>query len=145
MRRREDGAGRTEKAMTLGPTLKNFLMILFCVLTGSVGQLVMKHGMNAVGKIHAAQVVNKMSLAFVNPYVWGGLFLYGLSAVVWMIVLSRVPLSFAYPMVSLGYVFVVVTSKYVHHEEVTGMRLLGTLVICFGVFLISRSLPDTGA
>ena len=123
----------------MSPTLKNFLMIIFCVGTGSLGQLVMKYGMNAVGKIGAAQVVQKLSGAFLNPYVLGGLALYGISALVWMIILSRVNLSFAYPMVSLGYVFVVISSRYLFHEPVSALRLIGTLVICFGVFLISRS------
>lgn len=123
----------------MSPTLKNLLMILFCVGTGSLGQLVMKHGMNTVGKIGAAQVVQKLAGAFLNPYVLGGLALYGLSALVWMIILSRVNLSFAYPMVSLGYVFVVISSRYLFHESVSPLRLIGTLVICFGVFLISRS------
>ncbi|MFH1277359.1 MAG: EamA family transporter [Candidatus Eisenbacteria bacterium] len=123
----------------MSPTLKNLLMIVFCIGTGSAGQLVMKHGMNTVGKINAAQILSKMSVAFLNPYVIGGLLLYGISAIVWMIVLSRVDLSFAYPMVSLGYVFVVVSSKYIFDERVTALRLIGTLVICLGVFLISRS------
>lgn len=123
----------------MSPTLKNLLMIIFCIGTGSAGQLVMKHGMNTVGKINAAELLSKMSGAFLNPYVIGGLLLYGISAVVWMIVLSRVDLSFAYPMVSLGYVFVVISSKYIFDERVTALRLIGTLVICLGVFLISRS------
>jgi len=119
--------------------VKNFLMILFCVGTGALGQISMKHGMNAVGKINAAQVVQKMSTAFTNPFVLAGLFLYGISALVWMVVLSRVNLSYAYPMVSLGYVFVVLLSRYLFAEPVTMLRLVGTLVIGVGVILISQS------
>ena len=123
----------------MSPMLKNVMMILFCVGTGSAGQLVMKHGMNTVGKNNAGQVVSKMSGAFLNPFVLGGLALYGISALVWMIILSRVNLSFAYPMVSLGYVFVVIASRYLFQEPVTALRLIGTLVICFGVYLITKS------
>ncbi|MBM3321171.1 MAG: hypothetical protein FJY73_10900 [Candidatus Eisenbacteria bacterium] len=123
----------------MSPTLKNFLMILFSVATGSVGQLVMKHGMNTIGKIHAGEVLQKIPAAFLNPYVLGGFGLYGISALMWMVILSRVNLSFAYPMVSLGYVIVVISSRYLFDEPVTLLRLAGTFVICFGVFLISRS------
>jgi drug/metabolite transporter (DMT)-like permease len=123
----------------MSPALKNLLMILFSVGTGSVGQLVMKHGMNSIGRIHAGEVLQKLPAAFLNPYVLGGFALYGISALMWMVILSRVNLSFAYPMVSVGYVFVVVSSRYFFHEPVTPLRLVGTLVICFGVFLISRS------
>jgi len=114
-------------------------MILFSVVTGSAGQLVMKHGMNSIGKIHASHAASKLASAFLNPFVLGGFALYGISALMWMVILSRVNLSYAYPMVSLGYVIVVVSSRYLFHEPVTAQRLLGTLVICFGVFLISRS------
>ncbi len=123
----------------MSATWKNFLMILFSVATGSAGQLVMKHGMNSIGKIHASQVTEKLGSAFLNPYVIGGFGLYGLSAIMWMVILSRVNLSFAYPMVSLGYVIVVISSRYLFHEPVSLLRIVGTLVICFGVFLISRS------
>ncbi|MBN1825115.1 MAG: EamA family transporter [Candidatus Eisenbacteria bacterium] len=119
--------------------MKNLLMIIFCVGTGSLGQLSMKRGMKAVGEINAAQVLQKMSAAFVNPYVLAGLALYGISALVWMIVLSRVNLSYAYPMVSMGYVFVMIGSYYFFQEPVTMLRVLGTLVIVGGVILISQS------
>ncbi|MFH1682067.1 MAG: hypothetical protein ABIH26_15665 [Candidatus Eisenbacteria bacterium] len=123
----------------MSPTWKNFLMILFSVVTGSAGQLVMKHGMNTIGRIHAGELTQKIPAAFMNPYVLGGFGLYGISAIMWMVILSRVNLSFAYPMVSLGYVIVVVSSRYLFNEPVTLMRLAGTFVVCFGVFLISRS------
>jgi len=114
-------------------------MIVFCVSTGAVGQLSMKHGMNMIGKIHAAQVVQKLGAAFLNPFVLVGFLLYAISALVWMIVLSRVNLSLAYPMVSIGYVVVVVLSRYLFQEPVTVLRLMGTLVIGVGVIMISQS------
>ncbi len=114
-------------------------MILFCVTLGSIGQLTLKYGMNTVGKITQSHVIEKMVGAFANPYVVTGFILYGLSALVWMIVLSRVEVSWAYPMVSFSYVVVVVASRFLFKEDVDFYRILGTLVICGGVFLVSRS------
>lgn len=114
-------------------------MILFCVTLGAIGQLTLKHGMNLVGKITQGQILMKVIGAFSNPYVLAGFILYGLSALVWMIVLSRVEVSWAYPMVSFSYVVVVVASRFLFHEDVDLVRILGTLVICVGVFLVSRS------
>ncbi len=119
--------------------MKNLLMILFCVTLGAIGQLTLKHGMNSVGKITQTQVVAKVIGSFSNPYVVAGFILYGLSALVWMIVLSRVEVSWAYPMVSFSYVVVVVASRFLFNEDVDLVRILGTLVICAGVFLVSRS------
>ena len=86
--------------------------------------------------------LTEITAAMTHPR-WGLLVaafaVYGISALVWMIVLSRVNLSYAYPMVSLGYVFVVILSRYLFGESVTMLRLAGTLVIGVGVILISQS------
>lgn len=121
--------------------MKNFLMILFCVLLGSTAQLSLKHGMDAVGRFspEGSQLVGSFVRAFSNGYVIVGFLLYGIASLMWMVILSRVPLSFAYPMISMGYVIVVVLSKYLFHEEVSPVRFAGTLVICVGVILVSRS------
>ncbi len=118
--------------------MKNLIMILFCVSLGSIGQLTLKHGMNSFGPIRM-QNLSSLVNAFTNPYVLAGFILYGLSALVWMIVLSRVEVSWAYPMVSISYVVVVVASRFLFQEDVDFNRILGTLVICVGVFLVSRS------
>jgi drug/metabolite transporter (DMT)-like permease len=71
--------------------------------------------------------------------VWLGLFLYGLSAVFWMTVLSRVDLSFAYPMVGFSYVIVLLFSALLLGEQVSPLRWLGTLVIVLGIVLVTRT------
>lgn len=121
--------------------MKNFLMIFFCVLLGVAGQLSLKHGMGSVGRFvpEVSQMVSTFARAFSNPFVVSGFFLYGISSLVWMVILSRVPLSLAYPMISIGYVLVVVLSKVILKEDVSAVRFAGTLVICAGVVLVSRS------
>lgn len=115
------------------------MMIVFSVMLGATGQITMKHGMNQVGRINAAEAVSKIFGAFGNPFVLAGFAMYGISALVWMVILSRVNLSYAYPLVSMGYIFVVLFSRSFFHEPVTPLRLAGTLVICVGVVLITRS------
>jgi multidrug transporter EmrE-like cation transporter len=122
-------------------SVKNFSMILLCVLLGSAGQLLLKHGMAGVGRFTAdpSQALGLFVRAFTNLSVVGGFLLYGLSSLIWIVILSRVPLSFAYPMISIGYVIVVVLSKVLFKEDVSAVRVAGTLVICAGVVLVSRS------
>lgn len=120
--------------------MKNFLMIVLCVFLGSAGQLSLKHGMGAVGRFGGdTQLLAAFGRAFSNPFVVGGFLCYGLSSLIWMVILSRVPLSWAYPLVSMGYIIVVVLSGVLLKEHVSPIRFAGTLVICAGVILVSRS------
>ncbi len=120
---------------------KNLMLILGAVFLGVLGQLSMKHGMSHVvlRTGAAAELVTSLARALIQPFVTAGVALYAVSALVWLVVLSRVELSFAYPMVSVGYIAVVILSRLIFHEQVSAVRVLGTLVICFGVVLISRS------
>jgi multidrug transporter EmrE-like cation transporter len=124
-----------------GDVAKNLMLILGAVLLGVVGQLSMKHGMSQVKMTTSGlgQLISSLAKALTQPFVTAGFLLYGVSALAWLVVLSRVELSYAYPMVSVGYVAVVILSRIIFHEHVTAVRILGTLVICAGVFLISRS------
>ena len=74
-----------------------------------------------------------------SPKVMTGLFLYGLSAVIWLIILSRVDLSFAYPMIGISYIFMLFISKFLLNEHVSPLRWIGAVVISIGVVIITRS------
>ena len=121
--------------------MKNFLLILTCVVLGVCGQLLLKHGMSSdPDKVdRVVEIIPRLTKAFLSPVVLAGFALYFLSAALWLIVLTRNELSYAYPMLSMGYVLVVFLSRMLFHEAVTGTRILGTLVVVFGVYLISRT------
>ena len=121
--------------------MKNLLLILMCVALGVGGQLLLKYGMSSSGDQvdEVREVIPRLLKAAMNPVVITGFLLYGLSAALWLILLTRVDLSFAYPMLSLGYVLVVFLARALFNEQVTFVRFLGTLVVCLGVFLISRT------
>jgi len=57
----------------------------------------------------------------------------------WLVVLSRVDVSIAYPMVSLGYIITVILGKVLFNETVTAQRMLGVAIICLGVLIVARS------
>ncbi len=73
-----------------------------------------------------------------NKYVLGGFLLYGLGAIVWLGVLSRWDVSKAYPLVGLGFACTVALG-FALGEQVSLMRVLGVLLICLGVFVVSRT------
>ncbi len=121
--------------------MKSLLLIFVSVILGVVGQLSMKQGMLKVG--YVSLELTKLSSSFFHiittPFVLLGLFLYVVSAMFWLVVLSRVDLSYAYPMISIGYVLIVFLSWMLFHEHISSGKVLGILLICSGVFLVARS------
>jgi multidrug transporter EmrE-like cation transporter len=70
---------------------------------------------------------------------WGGMICYGVSVCVWLAALSKAPVSTAYPMLSLGYVVVAAVSVLWLGESMGFAKVLGIVLICAGVILVSRS------
>ncbi len=106
------------------------------------GQLTLKAAMDRVGRIGGSQVSaagETIMRVAKEPRLWIGLTLFGISAVFWLVVLSRVPLSVAYPSVGLSYIVVVGFSRFIQHEHVPTLRWLGVLVIAIGIGLIGFS------
>ena len=117
-------------------------LILISVGLAAVAQLTLKHGMNqVVGRTGTAFELSGRSLRAValTPAVWFGLALFGLSAVVWLAVLSRASLSFAYPFAALTYVLIVLFDKFVLRDPVPAMRWGGVALIVAGIFLVART------
>jgi multidrug transporter EmrE-like cation transporter len=128
--------------------MKNFALIIFSVVLGVAGQLSLKHGVGIASGDGSSRIAQSLDLrsimtflqtAISNKFVLAGFLCYLVSAASWLIILSRVDLSYAYPLISIGYIIIVVLSKYIFDEPVTGMRIAGTLLVCSGVFLLLRS------
>jgi drug/metabolite transporter (DMT)-like permease len=115
--------------------------LLVSVLSGAIGQVLLKKGMGSMGPLTLSldQLDSILWRIATNPYVITGLAIYVSGMVFWLTALSRVDLSYAYPFASLSYILMLAASWLLFHENVTSLRLLGTLLICLGVFLISRS------
>jgi drug/metabolite transporter (DMT)-like permease len=119
--------------------VKTVALILLSVGLAVTGQIFLKQGVSAEGAITG---INKALLATIlKPFVLLGLFCYGLSSFSWLIVLSRTELSYAYPMVALGYVFVFFLSWWFFDDKVTWLRVVGLVLICTGVVLVAVTKP----
>ena len=116
-------------------------MILISVTLAAVAQLTLKHGMNQVRESFGAVGASAASLKAVatTVAVWVGLALFGLSALVWLAVLSRASLSFAYPFAALTYVLIVLFDRFVLDETVPALRWGGVAFIIVGIILVSRT------
>lgn len=115
-------------------------LILASVACSSAAQLLLKLGMvNAAYARASAQNdwAAMAAAALLNPLVIGGLSLYFLGALVWLMVLAKADLSYAYPFVGLGFIFSMTLGYFVLHEAVTPQRLAGTLLIALGAVLVA--------
>jgi multidrug transporter EmrE-like cation transporter len=122
-------------------TAISFALILTGVLLNAAAQLLLKAGTNAVGhfEFHLDNVLPVgMKLAF-EPHILGGLSCYVISVVVWIMALSRVPVSVAYPMLSIGYVVNAFVAYFWFGEALASQKLLGIGVIVIGVWLVAKS------
>ena len=118
--------------------MSNFLLILLDIFLAISGQFLIKLGMNSIGSSTNVPLVNFFSKVIVSPFIIGGFVLYFISSFVWFLVLSRVDLSIAYPSLSLGYLLIIVLSFLFLKEPITLFKVIGSLLICFGVFIIYR-------
>jgi drug/metabolite transporter (DMT)-like permease len=121
--------------------LVSFLLVLTGVMLNAAAQLLLKAGVSRVGEIKLT--LNTIlsagwKLAF-EPHILGGLACYVISVVVWILALSRVQVSIAYPMLSLGYVVTAVAAWWLMGESLSAIRITGIAVIIVGVYLVARS------
>ena len=121
--------------------IATFSFIVFGVLLNAVAQLLLKAGARNVGEIHLTMqnfFAIGLKVATQIPII-GGLTCYVLSVVLWIIALSRVDVSIAYPMLSLGYVVTAVGAWYLFGEALSTQRLLAIAVILVGVAWLART------
>jgi drug/metabolite transporter (DMT)-like permease len=130
-----------------GPESRTSGIISIALVVVSVGfavagQLTLKTAMDQIGRIGGAQIAEPLDTigrAAREPRLWAGLILFGISSLFWLVVLSRVPLSVAYPFVGISYIFVVTFARFVLHENVPASRWLGVAVVALGIAIIGLS------
>ncbi len=118
-----------------------FSLLMLGVLLNAVAQLLLKAGTTRVGEF-AFSMENLVPVGTrlaTSPHIVGGLACYVVSVVVWILALSRVPVSVAYPMLSVGYVVNALAAWYLFGESITIQKLVGIAFIIVGVFLVARS------
>ena len=139
----DDRTGTDLTHLTPGETshLMLIALILFSVVLAAVAQLTLKHGMDQVAAGSGVLRFGTDSLRDVatTPAVWLGLFLFGLSAVVWLAVLSRTTLSFAYPFASLTYVLILLADRFILDQEIPALRYAGVVCIVLGIILVAQT------
>ena len=115
----------------------NYALILLNTLILVSGQFLWKFGM--MNKENSFSSVGEVIKLLLSPYILSGLTMYGFATVLWLFILTRVPLSVAYPLQSLAYVFAVFGAYFIFNESLSIMKIAGVLLIIIGVSLIGFS------
>ncbi|MEP6776585.1 MAG: hypothetical protein ABJA50_13400 [Chloroflexota bacterium] len=125
-------------------SISNLAVLLFAVALAASAQVVLKHGMSrsaAGAKEHHTSLAQN---AIGNGWVWLGLALFGISALAWMLTLSRVPLNMAYPFNALGYLGILAASVLVLHEKANLWTMLGSGMVVCGLIVVVTMSPTHG-
>ncbi len=122
-------------------TLTVFSLLLTGVMLNAAAQLFLKAGTTRIGEF-AFSADNIIPIGWqlaTQPFIVAGVGCYVVSLVVWIMGLSRVPVSIAYPMLSIGYIVSAVAAWYLFGESLTAQKMMGIGFIIIGVFLVARS------
>jgi len=120
--------------------LQNISLLLFNILLVVSGQTLIKQGMNKIGNFSAMPFLTFLIKSFTAPLVIIGISLYVVSAVLWLMLLSRINLSVAYPALSLSYIVVLLISWFYLKETVSIYQFIGVALIIVGVYLIVKKI-----
>ncbi|HEB57438.1 MAG TPA: 4-amino-4-deoxy-L-arabinose transferase [Gammaproteobacteria bacterium] len=122
-------------------TLSAFALILTGVLLNAVAQLALKASVTDMGAIQLSMGnIMPVTLRLASePWLWLGLFCYGISVIIWILALSRVDVSIAYPMLSIGYVVNAFAAWALFGEMLSTGRIAGIGIIIIGVYVLARS------
>ncbi|MCP3679023.1 MAG: 4-amino-4-deoxy-L-arabinose transferase [Gammaproteobacteria bacterium] len=119
-----------------------FPLVLISVLLNTAAQLLLKVGMNHIGEF-ALSFNNLFPIGWrvvTSPFLIGGVAIYVISLATWLIVLSRIDVSAAYPLMSLGFIINAIAAYYLLSEPLNAARIAGIIFISVGTWLITRSI-----
>ena len=115
-------------------------LILVSVILTALGQLMFRQGMMTINRVHSESGLwHLIGYGLFNGYVLLGFLFFGTGALLWLVVLAKEEVSYAYPISALGYIVVLVGSYFLFQEQITLSRLAGILLIILGVAFIEYS------
>ncbi len=118
-----------------------FALVMTGVLLNAIAQLALKASVNETGVINLdiQSLLSSAGNLATNLWLWTGLICYAISVVVWILALSRVDVSIAYPMLSIGYIVNAVAASQLFNEPLGIGKVIGIGVIILGVYILARS------
>lgn len=118
-----------------------FGLVMTGVLLNAIAQLALKASVSDTGIINLdmQSLFSSAGTLATNLWLWLGLICYAISVVVWILALSRVDVSIAYPMLSVGYIVNAIAASHLFNEPMGLGKVIGIGVIMLGVYILARS------
>ena len=124
-------------------TINIILYIISSVSLSAFAQIVLKMGMSNAkvqnDLVIAGNLFEKLFIALTNVYVVAGISMYLLSMILWLVVLAKIDVSVAYPFVGLGFIITMVLGFLLLNEQISTMRVMGTVLVVCGVLMVSST------
>ncbi|MCD6093865.1 MAG: hypothetical protein J7J51_03655 [Candidatus Omnitrophica bacterium] len=120
--------------------MKPLYALFISISLAIVGQILMKSAMLKIGEIHLRwdNLLAMLWKIFSHSTVLLGLLFFGASAFLWLVALSKIKLSLAYPMVAITYVAIPVLSYFIFKESLNPAKIVALAIIILGVILLAR-------
>ncbi len=120
---------------------QSLLLLIPAILSSTTGQLFLKMGMSQIGNFDFTGdgILTVLPQVILNPFIWVGFIGFIGGTVFWLGVISRAPLSLAYPILALSYFVVVMEAWLILGEPLTWQLLLGVAIIFVGVVVVGLS------
>jgi len=122
--------------------MKTFLVLFVAICAQTIGDVCLTKGMKSIGEVNTLDPAKLLQIGiqvFTTPYIWIGIAILAVFFGLYLIALSWADLSFVLPMTAFGYVMNAFMSWQLLGEHVSPVRWIGTLIICFGVAIVSRT------
>ena len=124
-------------------SIGSFVVLLVAVALAATGQVMLKHGMTQAADLSRSDGRSLAVVAVANVWVLSGLLVFGVSALAWLLTLSRVPLNVAYPFNALGYLGILGASVAILHERANVWTVVGSCLVVCGLIVVVTMSPTS--
>ena len=119
--------------MNLALELRPLMVALCSIFLGATGQFLFRLGMIYYGKVTVTGIWRQLGAIILTPAIFLGFLCFGVSSILWLVVISRWELSYAYPLVALGYIFAILYGTLLLHENLSFIKIFGSCLILAGI------------
>jgi len=122
--------------MNLLSEISPLAVALCSIILGATGQFLFRLGMLQYGKVTVTGIWGQLGSILVTPPIFLGFTCFGVSSILWLVVISRWELSYAYPLVALGYVIAIFYGTFLLQETLTLPKIMGSALILAGISVL---------
>lgn len=122
--------------MNLISEVRPLIVAIFSIVLGATGQFLFRLGMMNYGKVTVTGIWRQLGSIILTPAIFLGFMCFGVSSILWLVVISRWELSYAYPLVAFGYVIAILYGTFLLHENLTLTKILGSCLILVGISVL---------